>query len=466
MAAASATISELDHAGRLVATYVQTPAPLQLEGKNDKRPSNDKWRVDVIRPEAVRYRPVWEDVLATFMPVGYPNSVTADYLPYQIYDSLQAFSSAIAGLISARAVLEGVGVGDANATPTAALLLSILQESAGRVATILFAHRFGTALEPECKRYRLAADVLNDTAMIVKCVSPAFPKAVRVILLSAASVLEALCGVAAGSSKASLSAHFAKQGNLGEVNAKDASQETVISLMGMLAGSVIVPRVSSMWATWTTLIFLLLVHISTNYLAVRAVTMRCLNRHRASIFFNRLIEQGQVLTPQEVAVQERIFVRGSALFASDGHVLGACKFGASIQDLLRFTAQPRLESGASHALNFDLSTLLNGFKDEEYILWYSNQNATQVLIILKQNAVPISHLLAWLHASLLVRQVNASESRKQEGTTMDRYSDLVSRSRDMARELLSKHKQAIESAGWDLNVTALETRPGLRAVLD
>ena len=29
----------------------------------------------------------------------------------------------------------------------------------------------------------------------------------------------ALCGVAAGSSKASLSAHFAKKGNLGELNA-------------------------------------------------------------------------------------------------------------------------------------------------------------------------------------------------------------------------------------------------------
>jgi len=37
----------------------------------------------------------------------------------------------------------GVGVGDASASPTAALLLTILQESMGRVATILFAHRLG-----------------------------------------------------------------------------------------------------------------------------------------------------------------------------------------------------------------------------------------------------------------------------------------------------------------------------------
>lgn len=113
----------------------------------------------------------------------------------------------------------GVGVGDASASPTAALLLSVLQESMGRIATILFAHRLGTALEPECKMYRLAADVFNDTAMILDCLSPAFPKPIRVTILSFSSVLRSLCGVCAGSAKASLSAHFAKKGNLGELNA-------------------------------------------------------------------------------------------------------------------------------------------------------------------------------------------------------------------------------------------------------
>ena len=89
----------------------------------------------------------------------------------------------------------------------------------GRIATILFAHKLGTALEPECKMYRLAADVFNDSAMVLDCLSPAFPKALRVVVFSLSSVLRALCGVAAGSSKASLSAHFAKWENLGELNA-------------------------------------------------------------------------------------------------------------------------------------------------------------------------------------------------------------------------------------------------------
>jgi hypothetical protein len=117
----------------------------------------------------------------------------------------------------------GVGVGDASASPTAALLLSVIQESAGRIATILFAHKLGTSLEPECKMYRLAADVFNDAAMILDCLSPAFPRTIRVLVLCSSSVLRALCGVAAGSSKASLSAHFARWGNLGELNAVSGS---------------------------------------------------------------------------------------------------------------------------------------------------------------------------------------------------------------------------------------------------
>ena len=127
----------------------------------------------------------------------------------------------------------------------------------GRIATILFAHKLGTSLEPECKMYRLAADVFNDTAMVLDCLSPALPKGPRVLLLSFSSVLRALCGVAAGSSKASLSAHFAKWGNLGELNAVGSSQiafyrsyqiSSVKSSLLIATGSII--RLSSSVRFW------------------------------------------------------------------------------------------------------------------------------------------------------------------------------------------------------------------------
>ncbi|ORY64497.1 root UVB sensitive family, partial [Pseudomassariella vexata] len=247
-----------------------------------------------------------KDVLDVFLPAGYPHTVTADYMPYQIYDSLQAFSSSIAGLLSNRAVLQSLGVGDDAGSATGAVLLSVLQESTGRLATIVFAHRFGQAIEPECKYYRFLADLLNDSALLLDVLTPALPTYPKILALCAAGILRSLCGVAAGAAKASLSAHFAKNGNLAELNAKDGSQETVISLMGMLAGSLFVRVVEGRAAVWTWMFILVGIHLWTNYRAVRAVQMRSLNRQRAEIVVKEYQRSGRVLNPRDVARRESI----------------------------------------------------------------------------------------------------------------------------------------------------------------
>ena len=41
-----------------------------------------------------------------FLPEGYPNSVSDDYLSYQIWDTIQAFASSISGSLATQAVLE------------------------------------------------------------------------------------------------------------------------------------------------------------------------------------------------------------------------------------------------------------------------------------------------------------------------------------------------------------------------
>ncbi|KAI9652665.1 MAG: hypothetical protein M1831_006652 [Alyxoria varia] len=111
--------------------------------------------------------------------------------------------------------------------------MSVFQETLSRLTTISFAHRFGNALEPECKFYRLAADIFNDVAMVMDLLSPAFPKVQRAFVFATSSALRGLCGVAAGSSKASLSAHFARRGNLGELNAVSC-QERIFEQDGMM----------------------------------------------------------------------------------------------------------------------------------------------------------------------------------------------------------------------------------------
>ncbi|KAH7359993.1 vitamin B6 photo-protection and homoeostasis-domain-containing protein [Pyrenochaeta sp. MPI-SDFR-AT-0127] len=427
-------IVERDEAGIITTTYLASGGS----------------RLDVIRPKDSKSYA--QHVLDVFLPAGYPQSVTEDYIQYQIYDSLQAFSSSIAGMLASRAVLEGVGVGDASASPTAALLLSVLQESMGRIATILFAHRLGTALEPECKMYRLAADIFNDTAMILDCLSPAFPKPVRVLVLGCSSILRSLCGVCAGSAKASLSAHFAKKGNLGEVNA---------------AGSVVVSWVSTPFATWSTLIALLSIHLATNYAAVKAVSMRCLNRQRANIVFSSILEHGEVLSPSAVSKRERVFERDGVLRWGSDEIVGHCRIGVPLHTLLSRFGRRHTLTGSLDLQRIKLSELLDIFADEAYILWPASSDY-EALIVLKGGCTPIDQLKAWAHALLLARKWRPGRvpgAKQDDGDASLITARLAEMRRTLkdTQQLFTKHAGALRDKGWDLNVAVLETRAGTRA---
>ncbi|KAA6410511.1 MAG: hypothetical protein FRX48_05933 [Lasallia pustulata] len=441
-------IDERDESGTLVARYVSSKSGKDESGS----------RIDIINTN--KRASIWQRGLNVFLPAGYPHSVTKDYLEYQIYDSLQAFSSSIAGLLSSRAVLIGVGVGDASASPTAALLLSVLQDSMGRIATILFAHQLGTSLEPECKMYRLAADVFNDCAMILDCLSPALPKIPRVILLSFSSVLRALCGVAAGSSKASLSAHFAKWGNLGELNAKDSSQETVISLVGMLAGTLVVAHASSQFATWATLMLLLSIHIAMNHAAVRAVSLHTLNRQRANIVLsNFLANNGEVLTPDEVSSQERIFELDGVLRWKGSKVLGRAKIGVSLAST-SLASRHGMTGDRRIGTVMDMAKLADVYRHEEYMLWYEAVSRT-AYIVLKVGASPTSQLKAWTHALWTAHRHAAVQAT---GDALDQMA--ASRLTEATLKDLSLQwsgcLERLKSSGWDTEVANLETVSGTR----
>lgn len=329
--------------------------------------------------------------------------------------------------------------------------------------------------------YRLAADIFNDTAMVLDCLSPAFPKPARVMVLSLSSCLRALCGVCAGSAKASLSAHFAKRGNLGELNAKDSSQETVISLLGMLAGSLVVSWVTTPVATWATLIALLSVHLATNYAAVKAVRMTSLNRQRANIVFNGLVDHrvGRVLSPKEVSQQERVFERDGAIrlhdWKGDAAIVGYCRIGVSMQTLLgRINQTPRTGSGAFDKLFVNVADLLRVFAGEGYILWYPDNSiddliANEVVIVLKKDCTPLDQLKAWMHALLILRSrqevgTKASFLEPGDGYARPRLNELRA-TLEKARQLFTQHATSLESTGWDLSIAALETRAGFRAAI-
>lgn len=117
-----------------------------------------------------------------------------------------------------------------------------MEELTPSIVAILSAHLIGSSLYPEAKTYRLLADVLNDTAVILDTLSPFFNTfsipGLRVASLCLSAIFKSLCSICAGGSKAAITMHFAMplagKGDVGDLNAKDASKETVLALLGML----------------------------------------------------------------------------------------------------------------------------------------------------------------------------------------------------------------------------------------
>ncbi|EJD02652.1 DUF647-domain-containing protein [Fomitiporia mediterranea MF3/22] len=389
-----------------------------------------------------------------FLPSGFPDSVTPDYIGYQIFDSLQAFSSSIAGLLSSRAVLEGFGVGNENASSTHAVLLTVLQDATGRLATILFAWKFGPALAPEAKMYRLAADIFNDSAFVLDCLSPALPTQLRIAALCLAGALRAICGVCGGGAKAALSVHFARTGNVGELNAKDASQETVIGLFGMLCGSFVMAHITSRRTTWIALIFLLTAHLVTNYLAVRAVTLTTLSRQRTNIAYGVYCEQSNnVLTPSEVARRERIFeVPGAIRDSLQGFLLGTCTICTSPEELLRRSRQGSMASWKN---------ALVAFEHEAYVLLGIRADfPCKILICFKHGAKPEDYLKAWVNAVELCRIAGSRLQVGQESNNVTPGSfSALQKSLECTNTKFLDFLDKANKAGWDLKTDAICTMP-------
>ena len=192
-----------------------------------------------------------------FSPSATPDSVSDDYLEYQIWDSLQAlcrhdqhlpvwiisffFRIVLRGNIARQyhpgscwvqfCVVDAGGachlwrtrcgrrlrnsgrrdvcVDPQTQVSKSASNLSIVPStfvvfSCGMIGSILFAWLKSSSLDAHCKQWRLFADVMNDLAILLAIVSPHFAKTTFIALSCLSSVVQALVGVAGGTTRAAL----------------------------------------------------------------------------------------------------------------------------------------------------------------------------------------------------------------------------------------------------------------------
>lgn len=358
-----------------------------------------------------------------FLPVGFPTSVAPGYLEYQLYDSVQGLCSYLRGVLCSAQVLQAAGVGKAEATALSAATTWALKDGVSMLGGLFFSYTSAPLFDSHVKEFRLFADLINDVGLTLDMVAPYFEG--RLLLVaSAAGLCKTLCGISAGATKGSITLHFANEGNMADLNAKESTQETLVSLIGMLLGIALANKLQTLeeegahnadlivqmqWFIFTTLT---VVHVVANWKGVRVLRMRTLNRERAEIVLDGVLNELQKVgnansDSKKCAVGLHGAVRG--LLPSPNEVNESLV--ASTRKML-WPGRLRLKAHLTEVLECDVEAT-SIFKDEHYIL---NLNTSgEVLVSLMTGSTPEDQLKAFLQALYLIRQQRSASSMKDIG---------------------------------------------------
>ncbi|RDD42977.1 RUS1 family protein C16orf58-like protein [Trichoplax sp. H2] len=387
---------------------------------------------------------------SVFLPQGYPESVSGDYLTYQLWDTLQAFCSSITGTLATQAILKGVGVGDEKATVAAAAMTWMLKDGTGMIGRILFAWLRG-----------LFADFLNDGALFIEMIAPNFPH-LFTLLLCVASVAKSIVGVAGGATRAALTMHQARRNNMADVSAKDGSQETLVNLSALIVGLFLLPAVTgNARIIWTLFFMFTMLHLYANYKAVSSVVMETLNRERLHILAYNFFRYGSILSPAEVCQRESVIIMKDQYKLR--MILGAEFIKESISSEDCFTAFGNQEK-RKYALTVHIGS--RSRKGTIYILLYRQSSAEDII-----KACFHAELLRWCYdnngygASMTIgfeEMTDLSKTLREEiqvlncsGKAEGKLIHSVAQSYSIADTLFPSFVNFLRSSGWVTNYNML-----------
>ncbi|XP_053411066.1 RUS family member 1 [Nycticebus coucang] len=377
---------------------------------------------------------------AVFLPQGFPDSVSPDYLPYQLWDSVQAFASSLSGSLATQAVLLGIGVGNAKASVSAATATWLVKDSTGMLGRIVFAWWKGNKLDCNAKQWRLFADILNDVAMFLEIMAPLYPICFTMTVCTS-NLAKCIVSVAGGATRAALTMHQARRNNMADVSAKDSSQETLVNLAGLLVSLLILPLVSDCPSfSLGCFFFLTALHIYANYRAVRAIVMETLNEGRLRLVLKHFLQRGEVLGPTSANKMEPLWTG--------------------------FRLSPSLSLGVPlhHLISsvFDLQQLVEGHQEPYLLCW--DQSRNQVQVVLSQMAASETILRAATHGLVLgalrgdgplPRELEELRNQMRAGPEKDSWV-IIREVHQVLDTFFPKFLKGLQDAGWKTETHQLE----------
>jgi hypothetical protein len=399
-----------------------------------------------------------------FLPIGFPATVRPRYLEYQLYDSLQGLCSYLRGVVCNAHVLKAAGVGNAQATAMSAALTWALKDGLAMIGALVFSYAASPRFDSHVKEFRLFADVINDVGLTLDMMAPWFAgdtadPLVLLLVTSAATLCKTLCGMAAGATKSSITVHFAVQGNMADLNAKESTQETLVSLTGMVLGVSLARQLTkleessdddmdnknnaelALYLQWGIFVVLTVVHVWANWKGVKLLRLETLNRERAHIVVQGLVTALQAncettatataVRSKESSTKHRQGVLAAlsnlprpvdineSLLASTSKMLfpGRLVLGARLVTVLTSRHDSPNTTATSDTGNNSMQAVVDEFHNERYALAITPSG--RVLASLLTGATVPDELKAFVHAVLALQCLDRLESARKRQMLRD-----------------------------------------------
>ena len=354
--------------------------------------------------------------------------------------------------------------------------------------TFLFSSLLTAPLKTK-QEWRLFADLINDVGLTLDMLAPLAGPAGGtgfVVVAALGSACKAICGMTAGATRASITAHFALRDNLADVSAKEGAQETAVTLLGLLAGGALASSLGDAPLTcWAAFLLLTLLHVWANWRGVGSLALDTINRQRAAILTRRwwrLSARGvtpectsdlpsmhstdlEPLTPRSVATAEvlwgplREWRRGPRL-------------GAGLDDLVQLDAGTAAGAHGAHDGGArELRELLRIYGGRGYVLRLRSGRAQ---IALAPRATGTTALRALLHAAKLGAATQGggaagggggSDGGDGGGGLSAAEVCALEHSLAATDAEWPAFEAALSAAGWPLPAVRLEGEAGRRVVL-
>ncbi|GAX79172.1 hypothetical protein CEUSTIGMA_g6612.t1 [Chlamydomonas eustigma] len=359
-------------------------------------------------------------------------------------------------MLSSQAVLTGIGVGKEAATAYGAVFMFAVRDLTGMLGGLVFAHMQGSGFDSCAKQWRLFADIMNNVGMALDLASPLFPD-LFLCLTCLGSISRAITWVAGSATRAALTQHFALNSNAADIAAKEQSQETAVTAIGMTLGILLTRMCAhNHIASWLCFLALTVLHVWANIKAMRSLILTTLNQPRLDVLLQSYAEKGTVLTPKQTSAAEdltplplkALWSRISASVLFYDHKIGGAQLGVSLSKLVDIGPTAAGQKKKSVHQDQGLAKLLKEQGDQSYLLGVTPWGSTsqQVVVVLHKSAGPQDLMRAYVHSW------KVSHGRKGRGGKVDEAA-----AKQWMQVEFPAFLKKLKGAGWNVERVGLPT---------